>query len=104
MKFAALVPMLPVSDVPRAIAFYEKLGFQIGNTQASGADDTPVWAWLYNGKAHIMINQSDHAIDASHASTGIWVYVDDVAATHAFMQSRDVDPSENSYPPYNHKG
>jgi hypothetical protein len=35
--YSALVPMLPVSDVPRAIAFYEQLGFRIGNTHAPRA-------------------------------------------------------------------
>lgn len=104
MKFAGLVPMLPVTDVPRAIAFYEKLGFTVGNSHAPGTDDAPTWAWLYNGKAHIMINQSDHRIDASHASTGIWVYVDDVSGTHDFMKTRGVDPSEISYPFYNPGG
>lgn len=63
-SFAALVPMLPVSDVPRAIAFYELIGFKIGNSHAPEEGASPVWAWLYNGKAH---DPDGYAIFFAHA-------------------------------------
>lgn len=76
-SFAALVPMLPVTNVPRTIAFYEQLGFSTGNTHAPEELTEPVWAWLY---------------------------CEDVTATHALLKSRGLDVGEISYPFYNPRG
>lgn len=31
-QYTGLVPMMPVTNVPRTIAFYEQLGFAVGNS------------------------------------------------------------------------
>jgi hypothetical protein len=38
-----------VADVRRSIAFYEQLGFSVGNTFTPPEADEPVWAWLDSG-------------------------------------------------------
>ena len=45
VRVSGLVPMLPVSDVERSVAFYERLGFAVGNRVPR--DGTMHWAWLY---------------------------------------------------------
>jgi catechol 2,3-dioxygenase-like lactoylglutathione lyase family enzyme len=103
-RYTALVPMMPVTDVRRTIAFYKQLGFKVGNSVTPDGGDAPSWAWLYSGGAQLMINASDEPIDASHASTGLWVYVPDVAAAHAYMTEQGIDVTEISYPFYNRRG
>jgi catechol 2,3-dioxygenase-like lactoylglutathione lyase family enzyme len=42
---SGLVPMLPVLDVERSVAFYKLLGFAVGNRLPRNG---PMhWAWLY---------------------------------------------------------
>jgi catechol 2,3-dioxygenase-like lactoylglutathione lyase family enzyme len=96
--------MLPVSDVPRAIAFYEQLGFRIGNTHAPETGAAPVWAWLYCGDAHVMINQADGPVDATHSSAAVWLYCADVQAAHAQLAARGLEVGDVSYPFYNPRG
>jgi catechol 2,3-dioxygenase-like lactoylglutathione lyase family enzyme len=98
------VPMLPVSDVPATIAFYELIGFKVGNSVTAESEDKPNWAWLYNGDAHLMINQSPERIEATHASGALWVYCADVVAAHAYLQAQGLDVGEISYPFYNPRG
>lgn len=102
--YAALVPMIPVTDVPRTIAFYEQLGFRTGNTHTPEAAARPVWAWLYCGHAHVMINQSPTPIEANHASAALWLYCADVRAMHAELKSRGLDVGDVDYPFYNPQG
>lgn len=102
--YAALVPMIPVTNVNRSIAFYEQLGFRVGNTHTPEGQNAPVWAWLYNGDAHLMISNSGAPVEATHTSVGLWVYHEDVSAAHALLKDRGLDVGEISYPFYNPGG
>lgn len=102
--YTSLVPMLPVTDVTRTSAFYEQLGFRIGNTFTPDGASAPVWAWLYNGRAHLMINRAEGSIEATHHSAALWLYCQDVKGAHALLGSRGLDVGEISYPPYNPRG
>lgn len=42
--YTALVPMLPVTDVTRTIAFYERLGFRVDDTHTPDGEGAPVHA------------------------------------------------------------
>lgn len=99
-----LAPMLPVTDVTRTIRFYEQLGFRIGSTHTPDGESAPVWAWLHNGQAHLMINRADQAVEATHYSASLWLYTRDVKAAHAVLQSRGLDVGDVGYPPYNAGG
>lgn len=102
--YLGLTPMLPVSNVARAIEFYESLGFTIGNTHAPEGGAAPVWAWLHCGPAHIMINQADGPIGATHHSASVWLYTRDVTAAHAALLARGMEASDIEYPFYNPGG
>jgi catechol 2,3-dioxygenase-like lactoylglutathione lyase family enzyme len=102
--FAALVPMLPVTNVTRTIAFYEQLGFKVGNTHTPEGLAEPVWAWLYCAGAHVMINQSEEPVQVDHGSAAVWIYARDVKAVHELLQARGLDVGEISHPPYNPGG
>ncbi len=102
--YVGLVPMLPVTDVPRTIAFYEQLGFEVGNTHTPEGERAPVWAWLYNAQAHLMINRGDGPIEATHHSAALWLYSKDVEAAHATLAARGLDVSDIGHPPYNAGG
>jgi catechol 2,3-dioxygenase-like lactoylglutathione lyase family enzyme len=102
--YSGLVPMLPVTDVPRTIAFYEQLGFRIGSTHTPDGESAPVWAWLHNGQAHVMINRADGPVEATHHSAALWIYNSAVKAAHTMLESRGLEPSEIGYPPYNAGG
>lgn len=102
--YVGLAPMLPVTNVPAAIAFYELLGFQVGSSHAPEGSGDPVWAWLYNGKAHLMVNQAAAPIGATHHSASLWLYVKDVMETHAHLRARGVDVGDVEYPFYNPGG
>jgi catechol 2,3-dioxygenase-like lactoylglutathione lyase family enzyme len=103
-EYSGLVPMLPVTDVARTIAFYEQLGFRIGNAFTPDGASGPAWAWLQNGQAHLMINRAEQPLEATHDSASLWLYTADVKAAHALLQSRGLDVGEVSYPFYNQGG
>ena len=94
-SFEALVPMLPVTDVTRAIDFYRQLGFEVGGTHTPEGLSAPVWAWLRRGGTHMMINRAEAPITATHASASVWVYTKDVQSAHAALRSRGLDVVEN---------
>lgn len=103
-SYAGLVPMLPVTNVARAMEFYAQLGFQAGNTHIPDGQDTPVWAWLHSSHAHLMLNQADRPIEASHQWTSLWIYTRDVAGAHAMLGARGLDVGDIDYPFYNPGG
>lgn len=58
MKPSELVPLLNVGDVPRAISFYEDMGFTVEDS--AEMDGKTVWAVLGNGaQAAVMVNSND---------------------------------------------
>ena len=102
--YVGLAPMLPVTDVTRAIRFYEELGFKVGISHAPEANGDPVWAWLFNGQAHLMVSQSDGPIDATHSSASIWIYTRDVERAHQVLSSRGMSVGDIEHPFYNPRG
>jgi catechol 2,3-dioxygenase-like lactoylglutathione lyase family enzyme len=102
--YSGMAPMLPVTDVSRSIAFYQQLGFDIGSTHTPDDAAGPVWAWLYNGHAHLMVNNAGSAIEATHHSASLWLYTGDVEAAHALLRSRGLDVGDIEHPFYNAGG
>lgn len=102
--YLGLTPMLPVTDVTRTIAFYAQLGFKVGNSHTPEGQHAPVWAWLHNGRAHLMVNQGDGPVDATHGSAALWIYARDVEATHATLRARGLDVGTIERPFYNPGG
>ena len=72
MRFGSLVPMLQVSDLRAARAWYETvLGF------VCTADDGVGWCRLERDSVAIMFMRNAH-LGAPHATTTQYIYVDDV--------------------------
>jgi len=92
VKPRAVVAMAHVASVAASIAFYEKLGFEVGNTFTPQGAAEPSWAWLECGAAaQLMVTKGSHA--ARH-SVLFYLYVDDVAAAHAELAAAGVGAGE----------
>jgi uncharacterized glyoxalase superfamily protein PhnB len=89
-KLAGLVPMAPVADVRRSIAFYERLGFEVGNT-VEDPGGVLQWAYLRAGGAHLMLSRTESPVPADEQTMCIYLYAADVAAYHRELQERGLD-------------
>ena len=92
--------MLFVADVPRSIAFYEKLGFSVGNTFAAGGAPNPTWAWLESGHAGLMVALAEEPVDPERQALILYIYVDDVAKAHAELAAAGLEPGPICTPFY----
>ncbi len=93
----SLVPMAPVADMQRSIAFYEELGFKVENTFEE--DGILHWAYLRNGGAQLMLSRSDSPVPPERQTMQIYVYAVDVVAFHRELQEKglDVGPLERRF-------
>jgi catechol 2,3-dioxygenase-like lactoylglutathione lyase family enzyme len=93
-----LVPMVFVDSVPRSIAFYERLGFSVGNTYVPHGRTEPSWAWLESGIARFMVANASRPVDASAQAVLFYLYCDDLRATHASLAASGVEVGEIEHP------
>ena len=93
----SLVPLAPVADMQRSIAFYEELGFNVEN--AFEEDGVLHWAYLRNGGAQLMLLRSDSPVPPERQTMQIYVYAVDVVAFHRELQEKglDVGPLEQRF-------
>ena len=103
MKTQSLVPMASVADVERSIAFYNHLGFEVGNTFACEGETKPSWAWLQSGDAQLMLSATNEPIAERHTVL-FYVYTDDVTAARASLIEAGLSPSEILTPFYAPRG
>lgn len=97
-----LVPMAHVADVARSIDFYRQLGFEIRNTLKN--DDQLVWAWLDNGKAHLMLSRSARPMNPNAQDVLFYLYAPDVAAYRGELEALGIRLGPLTYPPYMPEG
>lgn len=100
----ALVPFVHVASVPRSTAFYERLGFAVGNTFTPEGDPEPTWAWLRSDRAQLMVAQADEPVDPAKQALILYVYCDDVVAYRAELLARGVAAGEIRHPFYAPRG
>ena len=96
----SLVPMAFVASVPRAVAFYQKLGFALGNTFTPPDASEPAWAWLESGGARLMVARATEPVIPSQQAVLFYVYCDDIGATHAALDARGIAPGPIQFPFY----
>jgi len=104
MELNSLVPMAQVRSVRRSIAFYEKLGFAVGNTSTPEGGAEPVWAWLRSGGAHLMLAQAEEAVDPEKQAVLFYVYCADVAAFRSMLEEAGITPGPIQHPFYAPRG
>ena len=104
MPFRSLVPYVHVVSVPASIAFYEKLGFTVGNTYTFPGANELTWAWLRCGNAQLMIARSSGPIVPEEQAVFFYLYVEDVAAKHAELAANGVTVGAITYPFYCPRG
>jgi catechol 2,3-dioxygenase-like lactoylglutathione lyase family enzyme len=103
MKTQGLVPMVSVTDVERSIAFYEHLGFEVGNTFAGEGATKPTWAWLQSGEARLMLSATNKPIAGKHAVL-FYVYTEDVLAARTTLIDAGLNPGTITRPFYAPRG
>jgi catechol 2,3-dioxygenase-like lactoylglutathione lyase family enzyme len=82
MKMTALVPMLPVQSLARAVEFYcDKLGFEVERRR-----DDWGWAMLKFDEVRLMLDQSINQHPGVARDAVLYLYPDDVAAYHAQLR------------------
>jgi len=82
---------LPVVDQDRAIAFYEKLGFEKRTDVPFGDQYRWVEVYLPDDATGIALAPPPPGRPAEAKETGIALTTDDIDATHAYMREQGVD-------------
>jgi len=100
----SLVPLAHVRSVPASIAFYEKIGFTLGNTFTPPDESEPVWAWMQSGNAQFMVAKAEEAVVPSQQAVLFYLYVYDVAAKHAELRDGGITGGDIQYPFYAPRG
>ena len=93
-----LVPFAHVADVARSIAFYKKLGFEVGDALAIGSALS--WCMLDSGEAHLMLARATGPIDPRQQAVVFYFFTDDVAALRAQLVADKIEVSPVSRPPH----
>src|SRR5215213_8789191 len=104
MQSRRLVPMAFVADVPRAIAFYAKLGLAPDTTHTGDGESVPQWAYLSCGDAQLMVAKASDPVIPSQQAILFYIYCDDVDAAHAEVSAAGIDVSAITKPFYAPKG
>jgi glyoxalase/bleomycin resistance protein/dioxygenase superfamily protein len=83
-----LIPFVHVADISRSIAFYELLGFTLGDTHLHhGQLD---WAALENGDAQIMLARASAPVDPSQQAVLFYLYSPDLAGLREHLAANGV--------------
>jgi predicted enzyme related to lactoylglutathione lyase len=99
-----LVALAYVADVRTSIAFYEILGFEVGNTHVDEASGETDWAALERGHAALMLGKSTGTVVPQQQGILFYLYYDDIAATHAALAQQGLAVGPMSHPFYCPKG
>jgi catechol 2,3-dioxygenase-like lactoylglutathione lyase family enzyme len=93
-----LIPFVHVSDLPRSIAFYELLGFELGDTYE--VDGELRWAALQHAHARIMLERASAPIDPRQQAVLFYLYADDIDGLrgHLIAQGLGVGPIRDGRP------
>ena len=103
MELKRLVPMAEVQNVTRSLAFYAKLGFDVGNTFVPSGATEPSWAWLRNGEADLMITEGESPRSDSR-SVLFYLYCPDVAEARKALEAAGVECGSVQFPFYAPRG
>ncbi|SDY25103.1 hypothetical protein SAMN04487939_101470 [Lysobacter sp. yr284] len=102
----AFVPMIHVASVARSIAFYELLGFAIGNVhRVPQYGDELIWAWMQSpAGAQMMLVRADGPVDDGVQAVLFYVYCDDVDGMRERVLAAGFEAGPMGYPFYRPRG
>jgi catechol 2,3-dioxygenase-like lactoylglutathione lyase family enzyme len=103
-RIRALVPMAHVASVPRAAAFYRKLGFEEQGSFTPQGEEEPSWVSLVSERAEIMLTRADEPVVAAQQAVLFYLYCDDVSAFHRLAEEQGLSPGPIAAPFYNPGG
>ena len=75
-----VVPMIHVPDVRAAVAWYERIGFEVIATHSD--DDEMSWALITWGDTEVMFNEGGQPSTAHRREVDLYAYVSDVDALY----------------------
>lgn len=104
VQIRSLVPMAHVSDVTRSIEFYQRLGFEVGNTFVPPGAAAPAWGWLQCDGAQLMVARADEPVLPERQAVLFYLYCDDVSATRSALAGAGIDVGPTEYPFYAPRG
>jgi catechol 2,3-dioxygenase-like lactoylglutathione lyase family enzyme len=96
--------MISVRSVVRSIAFYRKLGFEVGKISIPSVAAEPSWAWLQSGEASLMVALASHPVDGSQQAVILCLYRDDISGFRKALLQAGLAVGEIDYPQYNPRG
>ncbi|MET0892179.1 MAG: VOC family protein [Pseudoxanthomonas sp.] len=86
MKMTRIIPMLPVSNMPASVAFYQKLGFSIEQR-----NDHWRWAMLQLDECRLMVDESINVNSSQPRAPVLYLYPDDIAAYHRQLRANGLE-------------
>ena len=95
--------MAHVQSVPRSLAFYQQLGFEVASTHVPEGLSEPVWAWLRSGVAQLMLARASDPLGVPQGVL-FYVYVNDVAGFRQRLVDGGVSAGPLRYPFYCPRG
>ncbi|KOV72628.1 glyoxalase [Streptomyces sp. AS58] len=93
MKLKLEMIVLPVSDIDRAKAFYEKVGFRLDVDYTAGEDFRIVHFTPSGSECSIMFGEEMTPL-APGSLQGLYLIVDDIEEAHAELTGRGIEVSE----------
>ncbi|HYC62491.1 MAG TPA: VOC family protein [Thermoanaerobaculia bacterium] len=75
-----VVPMIHVPDVRAAVAWYERIGFEVTATHSD--ENEMSWALITCGTTEVMFNEGGHPSTAHRREVDLYVYVNDATALY----------------------
>ena len=95
-RAAYSTPMLHVADLPRSIAFYEKLGFELVDFEGERA--TPYWARMHVEGGAIMFLAAEEG-ETIHPIM-LYLYTPDLPALREHLVASGLNVPDIKRPPY----
>jgi catechol 2,3-dioxygenase-like lactoylglutathione lyase family enzyme len=100
----SLIPLANVRDVSASIAFYRKLGFEVGGDHVPLDRTDAVWVWLRSDRANLMLALAGEPVVPEQQAVLFYLYCEDVAATRAALEESGVIVGPIQYPFYAPRG
>ena len=86
MRMSRIIPMLPVSNMPASVAFYQKLGFSVEQR-----NDQWRWAMLRLDGCRLMVDESINASTLGPPSSVLYLYPEDIRDYHQQLRANGLE-------------